>query len=83
MLEKIEQLKPPLQTQYNFLFRLIKDARNTNNPFKAKELKNQIEPLLEQFASGAVDLMTRQAEQIKDLQIQIGRLYARLSDLGV
>ena len=78
----MSQEKPSLQAQYKTLFGLINDARATNNPFKAKELKNQIEPLLEQFANSAVDLIACQSEQIKDLQKQIGRLDVRLSDLG-
>lgn len=71
-----------LQSQYKTLFGMINDARATNNPFKAKDLKAQIEPLLEQFANSAVDMISNQAEQIKDQQRQIGRLDARLSDLG-
>ena len=78
----MSQEKQSLQAQYKTLFGLINDARATNNPFKAKELKNQIEPLLEQFANGAVETITSQQGQIADLQRQIGRLDVRLSDLG-
>lgn len=74
--------KQTLQSQYKTLFGLINDARATSNPFKAKDLKTKIESLLEQFANSAVDMISNQAEQIKDQQIQIGRLDARLSDLG-
>lgn len=74
--------KPALLTQYKTLFGLINDARATNNPFKAKELKAKIEPLLEQFASASIEKLVCQDAQIVDLQKQIGRLDVRLSDLG-
>jgi len=77
-----KEWKPSLQAQYKYLFGLINNARATSNPFKAKDLKSQIEPLLEQFANGAVEMISSQAEQIKDLQKQIGHLDGRLSDLG-
>lgn len=76
------QEKQTLQSQYKTLFGLINDARATSNPFKAKDLKTKIESLLEQFANSAVAVISNQAEQIKDQQRQIGRLDARLSDLG-
>jgi hypothetical protein len=72
----------PLLTQYKTLFGLINDARTTMNPFRAKELKAQIEPKLERFALGCVQTISSQENQINDLQKQIGRLDARLSDLG-
>jgi len=76
------QEKQPLLTQYKTLTGLINDARATNNPFKANDLKKEIEPLFEQFANSAVDLITCQSEQINDLQKQLGRLDGRLSNLG-
>jgi|GEM_PF-1831334 len=76
-----KEWKPSLQAQYKHLFGLINEARSIVNPFKAKELKTQIEPMLEQFADSAVELITSQAEQINDLQKQIGRLDSRLSNL--
>ena len=75
--------KQPLKAQYEILFGLINDARSTNNPFKANDLKKEIEPLLEQFASSAVNIITSQAEQIDDLQKQLGHLDNRLFNLGV
>jgi len=78
----MSEKKPSLLAQYKNLFGLINDARATNNPFKAIELKKQIEPLVEPFANLAVETIGCQSEQIKDLQRQIGHLDARLSDLG-
>lgn len=65
-----------------FVRGLINKARATNNPFKASELKKQIEPLAELLTFEAVETVDYQANQIRDLQSQIIRLDERVSQLG-
>lgn len=74
--------KQTLKDKALYLRDLINQARATVNPFKAKELKSQIEALTEAFTLEVVATVDFQANQIRDLQKQIGRLDARLGQLG-
>lgn len=61
---------------------LINQARNTSNPFKAKDIKSEVEPLIEPLLIDTVAELDESQAKITDLQHQIARLDERLSNLG-
>lgn len=76
------QEKPSLLIRFRELVSKIKQAKDEINPFKAKALKNEIEPQIEPMALEAVELIHSLEQRCIYLQKQIGLLDARLSDLG-
>lgn len=47
---------------------LIEQARATANPFKAKDLKNQLEPMLEELVCDSVELLTSLEARLSKLE---------------
>jgi hypothetical protein len=74
--------KQPLLTRFKSLLEKVKQARSTANPFKAKALKDEIEPQIEPMALEAVQLLHELTSRCENLQNEIQFLDSRLSQLG-
>lgn len=72
----------PLLTRFKSLLEKVKQARSTANPFKAKVLKDEIEPQIEPMALEAVQLLHELTNRCENLQNEIQFLDSRLSQLG-
>jgi len=60
--------KPSITERYNQVKALIDQARATANPFKAKELKSQLEPMLEELVCDSVELLTSLDTRLSKLE---------------
>jgi len=74
--------KQPLLTRFKLLLEKVKQARSTVNPFKAKALKDEIEPQIEPMALEAVQLLHELTSRCENLQKEVQFLDSRLSQLG-
>lgn len=74
--------KQPLLTRFKSLLEKVKQARSTANPFKAKALKDEIEPQIEPMALEAVQLLHELTSRCENLQKEVQFLDGRLSQLG-
>ena len=75
--------KQTLRGKAQLINELIKTARSTANPFKANEMKKQIEALSEALILEAVATMDSLQSEVKDLQLKLAIIDKRLSREGL